>query len=107
MIYQLNREQQLDCGIETAWKFFSAPSNLSKITPKDLNFKVLTELPNEDIYEGMLIDYTVSPILGIPLKWRTEIIQVDEKKSFTDLQLKGPISFGNIIMNLFKWTKVF
>lgn len=90
MIYQLKTEQQLYCDISSAWNFFSAPQNLSRITPKPLNFVVLSDLPNEFIYEGMTIDYTVSPILGIPLKWQTKITQVNDQKSFTDLQQKGP-----------------
>lgn len=34
MRYQLYKEQQLKCDIETAWEFFSSPYNLSKITSK-------------------------------------------------------------------------
>lgn len=95
MKYQLYREQQLQCDIETAWDFFSSPMNLSKITPKDMGFTVLSDFENEPIYEGMLIDYTVSPILGIPLKWKTRITQVDALKSFTDFQQKGPYKYWN------------
>lgn len=90
MKYQLYSEQQLHCDIQTAWKFFSSADNLSKITPKEMKFKVLSSFENDEIYEGMLIDYYVSPFLGIPLKWQTEIIQVDLLKSFTDSQKKGP-----------------
>lgn len=95
MKHQLYREQQLHCDIETAWDFFSSPMNLSKITPDDMEFTVLSDLRNEPIYEGMIIDYTVSPILGIPLQWRTKITQVDNLKSFTDLQEKGPYKYWN------------
>ncbi|WP_316818269.1 SRPBCC family protein [Pedobacter nyackensis] len=90
MIYQLKREQQLYCDIQTAWDFFSSPHNLSRITPKEMDFVVLSDLPEEDIYKGMIIDYTVSPVLGIPLKWRTQITAVNYQKSFTDFQKKGP-----------------
>lgn len=90
MKHQLYREQQLNCDIETAWKFFSAAGNLSKITPKEMNFIVLTEFENDEIYKGMIIDYFVSPLFGIKMKWKTEIIQVDFMKSFTDFQKKGP-----------------
>jgi ligand-binding SRPBCC domain-containing protein len=95
MKHQLYREQQLHCDIQTAWDFFSSPMNLSKITPDDMGFRVLSDVRNEPIYEGMIIDYTVSPILGIPLKWRTRITQVDSLKSFTDLQEKGPYKYWN------------
>lgn len=93
MKYQLYREQQLHCDIETAWHFFSSPMNLSKITPKDMGFKVLSDYNNEQIIEGMIINYTVSPLLNIPLKWRTRISQVQLNKSFTDFQEKGPYKY--------------
>ncbi|ADY52772.1 hypothetical protein Pedsa_2220 [Pseudopedobacter saltans DSM 12145] len=95
MRYQLYREQQLNCDMETAWSFFSSPKNLSKITPKEMNFKVLTEYDNTQIFEGMIIDYTVSPLLHIPIKWRTRITQVEWNKSFTDFQEKGPYKYWN------------
>ena len=95
MVHRLYREQQLNCDIETAWKFFSSANNLAIITPKDMNFTVLTKLENDEIYKGMLIDYTVSPILKIPMKWQTQITQVDFQKSFTDFQQKGPYKLWN------------
>ena len=95
MKYQLYREQQLNCDLETAWAFFSSPHNLSKITPKNMGFIVHTDVGNQPIFVGMLIDYTVSPFLGIPLKWRTKIMQVDALKSFTDFQEKGPYKMWN------------
>ncbi|QNL51693.1 SRPBCC family protein [Olivibacter sp. SDN3] len=90
MKYRLYREQQLHCDLQTAWSFFSSATNLSKITPEEMRFKVLSSFENDKIYEGMLIDYYVTPFLGIPLKWQTEIVQVDFQKSFTDSQKKGP-----------------
>lgn len=95
MRYQLFREQQLFCDLDTAWNFFSNPNNLSKITPKDMGFTVLSQPDSDKIYEGMLIDYTVSPILRIPLSWQTRITQVDWNKSFTDFQQKGPYKYWN------------
>lgn len=95
MAYQLKRTQQLNCDIDTAWAFFSSPHNLAEISPKDMKFTVLTELKDEPIYEGLLIDYRVSPLFGIPLFWRTRITQVDEKHSFTDFQEKGPYKWWN------------
>lgn len=95
MRYKLYREQQLDCDLATAWQFFSNPANLSEITPKNMGFVVLTQNQSENIYEGMEIDYTVSPLLGIPMRWRTHILNVDFQKSFTDFQAKGPYKFWN------------
>ncbi|CEJ69676.1 hypothetical protein BN1195_01978 [Chryseobacterium oranimense G311] len=90
MKHRLIREQQLNCDRATAWKFFSSANNLSEITPKDMNFVVLTAMENDEIYEGMLIDYYVSPLFGIKMKWQTEIIKVDFQRSFIDFQKKGP-----------------
>lgn len=95
MIHTLKRAQQLKCDISTAWKFFSAAKNLAEITPDDMNFIVRTELQDEEIYEGMLIDYYVSPLFGVKLKWQTEITQVEKNKSFTDFQKKGPFKLWN------------
>ncbi len=93
MRYQLYREQQLDCDVETAWAFFSSPFNLERITPEDMGFTVLSDVADQSIYEGMRIDYTVSPVISIPMKWTTRITQVDFQKSFTDFQEKGPYAY--------------
>lgn len=95
MVYQLHRTQQLYCTIETAWNFFSSPHNLSRITPRSMNFKVLSTLPEGKIFTGMLIDYKVSPVLGIPVNWQTLITEVKEHKSFADIQVKGPYKSWN------------
>ncbi|WP_231596120.1 SRPBCC family protein [Sphingobacterium endophyticum] len=60
-----------------------------------MKFKVLTKELGEEIYEGMVIEYIVSPILNVPLKWRTLITQVDQFKSFTDEQERGPYRYWN------------
>ena len=95
MVHTLHRTQQINCNIQEAWRFFSSANNLAVITPKDMNFTVVSKLENDNIYEGMLIDYTVSPLLKIPMSWRTEITQVDFEKSFTDFQKKGPYKLWN------------
>lgn len=95
MRYRLYREQQLNCTIETAWKFFSSPHNLSEITPASMNFVVLSDVKNKPVFKGMEIDYRVSPLLGIPMRWKTIISQVDELKSFTDFQESGPYKYWN------------
>lgn len=44
------------------------------------------------MYPGQIIEYTVKPILGIPLYWMTEITHVSDKKYFVDEQRFGPYS---------------
>ena len=83
-------EQILPISIEKAWDFFSSPKNLSVITPPSMGFLILSDFQGEGIYEGMLIDYKVRPLLGIPMHWKTEITNVKENHVFTDQQLTGP-----------------
>ena len=89
-MFQYKKEQWLPISIEKAWQFFSSPNNLATITPPELDFKILTPFTNEDVYEGMKIDYTLKPIFGIPVHWQTEICKVEKNKFFTDIQTKGP-----------------
>lgn len=90
MIYELKREQFLHSNISDVWDFISSPKNLPKITPKYMSFNITSKELPEKMYPGMLISYTVSPLLGIPMKWLTEITQVEEKKFFIDEQRIGP-----------------
>lgn len=89
-VYYHNAEQFLPIDISKAWEFFSDAKNLSTITPPELDFKILTDLNNQEIYKGMLIDYTVRPLFGIPVSWQTEIWKVNKPEMFADRQLKGP-----------------
>lgn len=82
--------QLLKTDLRTCWDFFSNPSNLSVITPPDMNFKIISPDPMPLMYEGMIIKYTVSPLLNIPLEWITEITSVREHEYFVDNQVKGP-----------------
>jgi ligand-binding SRPBCC domain-containing protein len=88
-VYNLKTVQFLPISMEKAWDFFSSPTNLSKITPAELKFKILsTDLTK--VYAGQVIEYKVHPVLGIPLYWMTEITQVEHHKYFVDDQRYGP-----------------
>ena len=88
-IHSLKRKQIIQTTLEEGWRFFSNPRNLAKITPASLDFRILSEVP-ERMHEGLLIAYRVRPLLGIPMKWVTEITRVDEPRCFVDEQKKGP-----------------
>ena len=88
-MYQLKRTQLVKTDLATCWDFFSSPKNLKKITPDYMGFDVLVELP-EKMYEGLMIAYTVKPLLGIPMEWITEIKYVHDQQFFVDEQRKGP-----------------
>ncbi|MEY3844376.1 MAG: hypothetical protein RL293_798 [Bacteroidota bacterium] len=88
-MYQLKSTQFIPASIETCWDYFSSPNNLKEITPKNMGFIIKTDLPGK-MYEGMMIEYIVTPLLGIPMNWITEIKAVKEGVFFIDEQRKGP-----------------
>jgi ligand-binding SRPBCC domain-containing protein len=89
-IYELKTEITVKAPLEQVWAFFSNPKNLQRITPDYMSFQIV-KCPNvETIFNGMIIEYIVRPILNLPLKWVTEIKEVQPLVSFTDIQLKGP-----------------
>ena len=92
-VYNLKKIQFLPIKIEEAWKFFSSPDNLKKITPPALGFNIISEHTENEMYAGQLIEYTVKPLFGIPLYWMTEITNVERFKYFIDEQRYGPYSF--------------
>lgn len=88
-IHRLRSEQVIDTSLELAWEFISAPGNLDAITPPELGFEILTELPDE-MHEGLLIEYRIRiPWLGHQ-RWLTEIKHIREEHSFVDEQRIGP-----------------
>ena len=91
-VYSLKTVQLLPISLDEAWDFFSSPKNLQKITPVDMGFSIISKHHGETMYAGQIIEYTVKPLLGIPLYWMTEITQVNDKKYFIDQQRFGPYS---------------
>jgi ligand-binding SRPBCC domain-containing protein len=85
----LQFEQHLPISLEEAWDFFSSPKNLNRITPGDVHFRILNEVP-EKMYPGAMIIYDISPFLNIRFKWVTEITVVKHLEYFVDEQRKGP-----------------
>jgi ligand-binding SRPBCC domain-containing protein len=91
-VYTLHKKQKLKLNLQEAWDFFSTPKNLQKITPSEMNFQILSDLPKK-MYTGLIIEYFVQPLLGIKMYWVTEIKHVDEQKFFVDEQRFGPYKF--------------
>ena len=90
-IYRLETKQNLPISVKEAWEFLSSPNNLAEITPKYMNFKILSGA-NKSIFAGQIIQYKVTPVLGITLKWVTEITHVKQNEYFVDEQRFGPYS---------------
>ena len=91
-VYSLKTVQHLPITLEQAWDFFSSPANLKEITPANLGFNIVSQHHGEKMYAGQIIEYTVKPVLGLPLYWMTEITHVEDKKYFVDEQRFGPYS---------------
>ena len=88
--YQFYREQTVHTSVDELWDFISSPQNLKKITPPYMGFDIRSEGLPPKIYEGMIISYSVKPLLGIKTNWVTEITHIQDKEYFVDEQRVGP-----------------
>jgi len=90
--YQFNKTQIVNGSMGEVWDFISSPKNLKEITPDYMGFEITSQNLSERVYPGMIICYTVKPVLGIKTIWVTEITHVEEMKYFVDEQRIGPYS---------------
>ena len=88
--FQFKRTQSFNQPVEQLWDFISNPNNLKIITPDYMGFDIISEDIPTKMYEGMIISYKVSPLLGIKTTWVTEITHVKDKRYFVDEQRVGP-----------------
>lgn len=82
----------LPVAVSEAWDFFSDPRNLRRITPPALGIRITSDLPPR-MHPGMLVTYSITPFLGVPLRWVTEITHMREPLLFVDEQRFGPYRF--------------
>lgn len=82
------REQLLPATREELFAFFVEPGNLSKITPADQGFHVVSS-STPRIEEGTVLEYKLSAH-GLPLRWRALISSWNPPHRFVDEQLSGP-----------------
>ena len=91
IVYRLSSKQKLPISVDKAWEFLSSPKNLKTITPAYMSFDILSGA-DKPMFAGQIIQYIVTPVLGIKTNWVTEITHVVDKHYFVDEQRFGPYS---------------
>jgi ligand-binding SRPBCC domain-containing protein len=89
VIFRLYRRQEIAAPIDVVWEFFATPHNLNALTPPDLHFHIVGDVPTK-MHHGQLIEYRVQFIKGCWARWLTEIRHIEECHYFVDEQRIGP-----------------
>ena len=89
--FQLEQIQTIPKPRPEVFAFFADASNLERLTPDFLGFRILTPEPIE-MKAGVIIDYSLR-LYGVSLKWKTRIETFEPEVRFVDTQLKGPYRY--------------
>ena len=92
-VHRFSTTHRLALPTDEAWRFFSDPRNLERITPPEMGFTITSPPPGEmpdEVYPGLIVTYRVRPLLNVPVTWVTEITSVVEGERFVDEQRAGP-----------------
>jgi ligand-binding SRPBCC domain-containing protein len=91
-MYILERKQLVAASMEQTWAFLQNPANLDRITPDDLRFHIVSDVP-AIMHNGLIVEYRITiPLMGTHT-WVTEIKHIRTGYSFVDEQRLGPYRF--------------
>lgn len=85
---RLRAEQVIERPLAEVFAYFARPENLDALTPPYLGFRTLTPAPIP-MHPGALIEHEIR-MLGIPMRWRTRILDFQPPSYFVDNQEAGP-----------------
>ena len=83
----LERTQTVQRRLAETFAFFADPVHLDAITPAWLRFRIV-EAPQE-LRRGALLRFRLH-LFGVPIAWRSEIVEWRPPRTFVDVQLSGP-----------------
>ncbi len=81
-------EQLVPRPLAEVFEFFSRAENLEQLTPKWLNFRILSVEP-VPVRKGTLMRYSLRWRI-FPIRWTSEVIEWEPPYRFVDVQRKGP-----------------
>jgi len=87
-MFSFIQQQIINSDIESVFSFFKQPENLSKTTPRWLNFEIITPLPLI-MKEGAEFEYTIR-LYKIKMHWKTLISEYRPLEYFIDEKVNGP-----------------
>jgi ligand-binding SRPBCC domain-containing protein len=88
MPYLLSTRASIPLDADRVFAFFADASNLGRVTPPWLRFRIDTPPPIA-MGPGTIIEYRLR-LRGVPIHWRTEITEWDPPHRFVDEQRRGP-----------------
>ena len=87
-LIHLRVETTVAAPLDRTFAFFSDAANLERMTPRWLGFRIVGS-PPDALRQGAIIDYTIR-LAGVPVRWRTRIVDWQPGRQFSDVQERGP-----------------